>query len=141
MIGDAGLDAHSADVKTALVKLLNPDIGGHFAQADREERAFHLAGEDIIQSVARAFVSENAQLVVRVVNGQKKWQTLDVVPMRVGEQQGEVQRLIAELGHQLAPKQPQTSARIKNNDLTIGADFDAGIITAVLDSGRAGSCD
>ena len=112
-------------------------LAGHFAQANREERAFHLAGQHDFEAVARAFVPEDAQVVLRLIDGQKERQALDVVPVGVRQQQGQVERPGVEFGDQLAPQQPQPGAGVEDDDLAIGADLDTGSVAAVMDGGRA----
>ena len=72
MIGEGGLHAHRADVEAHLLEFLDADVGRHFAQADGEERAFHLAGQHDFQAVARAFVAEDAQVVLRLIDGAER---------------------------------------------------------------------
>ena len=128
---------HRADVEAHFLEFLDADVGRHFAQANREERAFHLAGQHDFQAVPRAFVAEDAQVVLRLIDGQKERQALDVVPVGMREQQSQVERLVVELGDQLAPQQPQSRAGVEDDDLAIGADLDAGGVAAVMDGGRA----
>ena len=83
MIGEAGFHVNRADIKTHVLQFLDANVCRHFAQANGEERAFHLAGEHIVEPMAGAFVTENAQLILRFVNRKKKGKALNMVPMRV----------------------------------------------------------
>jgi hypothetical protein len=55
--------------------------------------------------------------------------------MRVGKQQGEIERLFFKLGHQLASEQAQAGSGIEDDDLSPDANFDAGGIASVMDGG------
>src|ERR1039457_3062288 len=138
MIGEGGRHAHRTDVEVHFLEFLDTDVGRHFPQADREVRAFHLAGQNDFQPVARAFVAEDAQVVLRSIDRLEERQALDVVPMRVRQQQGQVERLRLEFGDQLAPEQAYARAGVQYDDPAIGPDFDTGSVAAVLYSGRPG---
>src|SRR6266404_1126955 len=112
MIGEPGADLEFADGETEIFEFLDLDVCRNLAQADGEKGAFHLAGQHVLQAVPRSFVAENTQMVLRLVNRQKKRQTLDMVPVRVRQQQRQVQRLVVELSRQFSSQQPQTGAGI-----------------------------
>src|SRR6266850_6828497 len=137
MIGHARRDADGANVEAGFFELLDFDVGGDFFQSNGKEGAFHLAGKNICQSVTRAFVTKNAQMVLWLVNGKEKRKALDMIPMGVGEEQGDFHWGIVELGEELATERTQTCATVENDDLVVGADFDAGSIAAVADGGWA----
>ena len=88
MVGHARFDMDGADAEGGLFEFFDKDIGGDFLKADREEGAFHLAGENVDEAVACAFVAEDAEAVLLLIDREKKWQALDVVPMGVGEKEG-----------------------------------------------------
>jgi hypothetical protein len=141
MIGHAGGDPDRANIEVGFFEFFDFYIGGDFFQSNREKRALHLAGENICEAVAGTFVTKNAKVILLFVNRQKKWEALDMIPMRVSEQQGDFNRGIVELGEELATERAQAGATIENDDLVIGADFDAGGIAAVPNGGWAGSWD
>ena len=89
----------------------------------------------------RALETKNAQVILRLIDGLKERQALDVVPMRMRQQQGQVQRLSLEFSDQVLPEQAHSRAGIEDDDLAIGADFDTGSIAAVLDGARPGRRD
>jgi len=76
-------------------------------------------------------------MVLRLIDGQKERQPLDVVLMRMRQKQGQIERLIVEFGDQLAPQQPQSRAGVEDDDLAIDTDFDTGGVAAVPNGGRA----
>ena len=83
--------------------------------------------------MTRAFVTEDAEMVLRLIDRQKKRQTLDVVPMRMCQQQGQIERLAVELGGQVLPEQAQASAGVQDHDLSGSPDFNTRGIAAVAD--------
>src|SRR6266849_2668506 len=111
VIGKPGANLKLTDGETEVLQLLDLDVGRHLAQADGKERTLHLAGQHVLQAVARSFVAENAEMVLRLIDRQKKRQALDVVPVRVRQQQRQVQRLVVELRGQLASEQPQADRK------------------------------
>src|SRR5262249_6191996 len=92
-------------------------------------------------AVARAFVTEDAQVVLLLVNGKKKGEALNMIPMSMGEEQGDFHGGIVELGEQLAAERAQAGAAVENDDLVIGADLDARGVSAVANGGWAGCGD
>src|SRR2546425_301053 len=138
MIGEKRLHAHLADAEVQLFELLNLQVGWHLSQANREERAFHLAAQYPLQPLARAFVAQNAKMVLRSVNRQEKRQPLDMVPMRVRQEQRQVQRPLVKLSNQRLPQRAQSRAGVQNDDLAISADLDTGSVAPVPYCSRAG---
>src|SRR2546422_696848 len=86
MIRIPGLNPDFANMKTHFFELFDADIGGHLAQTDGEEGTLHLAGQNIVQPMASAFVAENTQMILWLIHGQKKGQPLNVVPVGVSKQ-------------------------------------------------------
>ena len=141
MIGHAGFDADGADVEGGLFEFFDEDVGWDFFEADGEEGTFHLAGEDVSEAMAGAFVAEYAKAILWFIDGKKKREALNVVPMGVGKEECEFNWGMVELGHELTAEEAQAGAAIEDNDLAIGADFDAGSVAAVADGAWAGSWD
>jgi len=65
-----------------------------------------------------------------MINRPEERQTLNMVPMRVGEEQGQVERLVLEFGQQGLTERPQTRAGVEDDDFVTAADFHAGSIAA-----------
>ena len=102
-----------------------------------KERALHLAGEHDFQAMPRAFVAEDVQLVLRLINGDEERQALDVVPMRVGQQQASASSgWLSNSAASCWPKQAHAGAGIENDDLAVRAHLDAGRIAAIAHRGR-----
>jgi hypothetical protein len=141
MIGHAGFDADGTDVEAGFFELFDFDVGGDFLESDGKKRAFHLTGQDIREAMTRAFVAENAEAILFFINGEEKWKALNVIPMSVSEEKGHFHWGIVELDQELATQGAEAGAAVENDDLALGADFDAGGIAAVADGGGAGSGD
>ena len=62
-----------------------------------------------------------------------------MIPMRVREQQRQVQRMAAGFRQQLASERAQSRACIQNNDLPADAHLDAGGVAAITHRARARS--
>ena len=74
-------------------------------EGNGEERVFHLARQHDFQPVPRAFVAEDVQAALRLIDRDEERQALDVIPMGVGQEQGQIERLLVKLGDQLLPEQ------------------------------------
>ena len=83
MIGEPRPHADLADIKTHILEFFDFDAAGQFAEGHRKIRAFHLAGQHIHQSLARAFKTQDAQMTLRFVNRHEKRQALNMIPVGV----------------------------------------------------------
>lgn len=141
VIGAPGADEDGADVEIEIFEFLDFDVAGQFIEGDGKVGAFHLAHEGGEQAFARAFAAEDAQPAFRVVDGRKKRQALDVIPVRVGDEQGQVERTVFEFGQERLSQRTQTGAGVQNDDFIAAPDFDAAGIAAVADGVAAGRGD
>ena len=91
MIGALRAHADGAEVEIEVLQFLDFDVAGQPGKGHGEIGAFHLAGQGVDEPLARAFAAENAQPAALVVDRREKRQSLDVIPVRVGDEQGEVQ--------------------------------------------------
>ena len=64
-------------------------------------------------------------MVFGLVNRQKERQALDVIPVRVRQKQGKIERLFAELCQQFLPKQAQSGSGVQYDDLSRRTHFNA----------------
>ena len=80
---------HLADRELHLLQLFDRDVAREVLQTDGEKRCLHLPRQDRRQTNARTFITEDADLVLPVVGGEKKWQALDVIPVRVRDEERE----------------------------------------------------
>ena len=89
-----------------------------------------LAGEHADQAFARAFATQDTQSASGMINRPEERQALDVVPVRMGEQQRELERLIFEFRQQGLAERAQTRARVEDDDFAAASDFDTGSVAA-----------
>jgi len=127
-----------ADGKIEIAQFLDLDVAGQLGKGDGKVGAFHLAGERGDEAAARAFAAEHAEAAARIINGRKKWQALDVVPMRVRNKQGEIERFAFEFRCEGQAEFAQARAAIQDDDVIAVADFDASGVAAITDGGRPG---
>ena len=125
-------------MKFEFFQLGHVNIAGHVPHADREIGALHLRGQSRIETFARPFVAQNAQLVLCTVSRDKKRETLDVVPVCVRDQQREIDPLVLEFLRQRQAKPANSAPRVEDDDFAIGADLHARRVASVFDRARAG---
>ena len=141
MIHEHGLHADFADVKFHVAQFLDADVAGQFLQSHGKIGALHLRAERGRESLPRALVAENPDLIHGIVSRDKKRKTLDMIPMRVREQQREVQRLRAKFLGQRESEQPDARARVEHDDLAVRPHLHACRVAAVKNRVRPGRGD
>src|SRR5437763_16191599 len=87
MIYQCGVNLHFSEGELHVTQLVNHHPGGELTHRNRKERGSHRLSEDVSQSRPCAVKTENANFIIGVVRGFKKWQPLDVGPMRIGHEQ------------------------------------------------------
>ena len=87
MVHEHGPHLYFADVELHVAQFLNGDVARQFFQSDWKEGAFHLRAKRGGETLTRAFVTKNADIVLGIVGRDKKWKSLNVIPMGVREQQ------------------------------------------------------
>jgi len=87
MIGAVRPHEHGTDGKIKILELLDFDVAGQLVEWHGKVGAFHLAGECGDKALAGAFAAENPQAAERIVNRPEERQALNVVPVRVREEQ------------------------------------------------------
>ena len=89
----------------------------------------------------RAFATEDAEAAAGFVDGREEGQALDVIPVRVGNEEGEIERLGLEFFQERDTELTQAGAGIEDDDVLAGADFDTGSIAAVVNGAASRSGD
>ena len=141
MIRAMGADERGADGEIEIAQFLDLDVAGKFRKRHGEIGAFHLAGEGGDESLVRAFAAEDAEVAAGFVDGREERQALDVIPVRVGNEEGEIERLGLEFFQERDAELAQAGAGIEDDDVLAGADFDAGSIAAVVNGAASRSRD
>ncbi len=112
---------------------------GEGLERDRELERIHLAGERGLEPGPRSSRAENPDFVRRRVSRAEKRQTLDVVPVGVRNEQGEVERLRLQFAREGEAERANPAPGIENNHFVIESQFDAGGIAAVANRLGAGT--
>ena len=87
MIYERCVNVQFTERELHLVQFVNVHFRGELAHRDGKERRFHRLGHDFAERRPGAIKTENANFVFGIVRGLKKWEALDVVPVRVSNQQ------------------------------------------------------
>src|SRR4051794_28087692 len=77
VVRQTGFNVDFAHLKLHFFQFLDFDIGWNLRKFHREERAFHLAAKHMLQTASRAFVTQNPQMIARLVKWKKERQSLD----------------------------------------------------------------
>ena len=102
----------------------------HLIEVDGEIRLRHLAFQRFLERPS--FNSgEERDVILRTVDGDEERQTLDVIPVKVGEEEFDVQRLSRRFFHEGLAQIPDTTAGVKNEDVVRRrSNLDAGRVAA-----------
>src|SRR5437879_11649179 len=105
-------------------------------QANGKKRRFHLTGQDRAQTSTRSFVTQDPDQILAVVGRGKKRQTLNVIPVRVCNEKGQLDRSRSQLLFQRQTEGTNPSARVEHDNFAIGPHFYATRITTIPDRRR-----
>lgn len=141
MVCAVGADERGADGEIEIAQFLDVNVAGQFGERHGEIGAFHLTGEGGDEAFVRAFAAEDAEAAAGFINGRKEGQALDVIPVRVGNEEGEIERLGLEFFEERDAEFAEAGAGIEDDDVFAGADFDAGSIAAVVNGAASRSGD
>src|SRR5262245_41197634 len=124
MIEVLGDDAGAGDRELALHEIVKPDGRVELFQRHREIGPLHLAGEGRLELLASAAGTSTARgIEIPLVPGgeerREEWKALDVVPMRVGNQQVALQRALAGIQQGL-PEAVGAGTAVQNDECAIG---------------------
>src|SRR6476659_2123654 len=114
MISEFGPHLDWPDLKLHFLQFLNRQVAWELAQADGEKRRLHLAGQNLCQTSASAFITQNADEILLVVRGRKERQSLDMVPVSMRDQKSQLHRARPEFFVQSETKQANPGAGIEN---------------------------
>src|SRR6266513_3241909 len=99
-------------------------------QANGKKRGLHLTGQDRAQTRTRSFVTQDPDQIFAVVGRGKERQTLNVIPVRVRNEKGQLDRSRSQLLFQRQTKSTNPRARVEHDNFTVGPHFYATRITA-----------
>src|SRR5436853_6662761 len=87
------LHLHLADLKLHVLELLDREMTRQVMQTHWKERRLHLASQDGAQASTRSFITKNTDQILTIISRGKEWQTLNVIPVGVGNQKSQFERL------------------------------------------------
>ena len=125
--------------KVETPQLLDDHVSRHLLESDGKIGALHLTRQSAGEALARAFVTQDADGVPGFISGQEEGKALDMIPMRVGDEEGDVHRGAVELAGQLEAQRPDARPGVQDDDLIVRAHFDAGGVASILHRGGSGS--
>ena len=137
MIGPQRADGRGAKNEIGTGNFRNFDLAREVRERDRKERFFHLAVEGGRDFRPRAGDAEDAQPAAGFKQRREKRQSLDVVPVRVGNQEVKVERFPGKFREERFAECPQASAGVEKDEVGAGTDFHAGGVAAVADRARS----
>src|SRR4029434_10915964 len=105
------------DIEFEAFQLRKFDMSRHFLHRNREVRALHLNRKSRFQSLPWPFKSQNSHPIPLIVRRREKWKPLDVIPVRMRDQNSDVNRMSFELFPQLLSKSPNPGPGIENDQL------------------------
>jgi len=127
----AGDDADVVEVHPLFADFMEMPLGGHGFHIHGEVRVGHLAFQGALQALVFKAVGIKEELVAGTVKGFEEGDALDVVPMKVREEDAGVDGALAELAFEGAAQEAEAGAAVKEEELAAGrAEFDAGGVAA-----------
>src|ERR1700730_1781650 len=136
MIHKLGLHLHLADVKLHVLKFFDREMTRQLMQANREKGRLHLSGQDRAQTSARSFITQDPDQILAVVGGRKERQTLDVIPVRVCDEERQRDWLRSQLFFQRKTETANPGARVEHDNFAVCPHFYAAGIASIPDRGR-----
>src|SRR2546422_6007524 len=112
-------------------------MAGQLPQADGKIRTLHLRGENSGQAFSGALEAEDADVVGRIVSGLEEGEPLHVVPVRMGNDQCQVERLAPELRAKRFAERADAGAGVENDEFAVPAKLDARGIAAIANGVRS----
>ena len=120
MVQVTGGDLNGAKVKGALGKLVVANRGVELAKCHREIRVLHLPGEGILQALPQTLRRVDVPFVPLDEERSKKGKSLDVVPVRVSEQEMTAHGTLARR-HKVSTQIMSTGAAVQDNQSPISS--------------------
>src|SRR4051794_33638529 len=100
MIGKHRPHFDHAEIELHVAQLLEREVRRHLVETYREEGGLHLFKERAAQSVDRAFVTEHANVYLRMIRRDEERKSLDVIPVSVGNENKDVKSRRGHLLHE-----------------------------------------
>src|SRR2546423_7681192 len=104
---------------------------GQFMQAHWKKGRLHLRGQDRAQTSTRSFITQDPDQILADVDGDKERQTLDVVPVCVGDEKSQLDRLRSQLLFERETETTNPGARIEHDNFAVCPYFYAAGIASI----------
>src|SRR5262245_13944630 len=140
MIQRQTLHQDAANFLAPIIEVVGSDFGPERSEPDGEVIRLHLAGQELKKTVVTLPGAVDQETISRHIGRAEEGKTLDVIPMRVAEQQVTGNGRFStrqQVGAQFA----DTRAGVANEQVIIAADFHAGRVATVFASPVARSRD
>src|SRR5262245_41818710 len=135
-----GSDPNGAKIKSALAKLVVTNRGVELTKRHREILVFHLPGECIFKPLPQTQRRVDVPFVAWNEKWRKKRKTLDVVPVRVSEQEMTAYWSFARC-HQASAQIMRAGAAVEDNQCPVrGPHLHAGGVAPVANRARPRLC-
>src|SRR2546423_1185732 len=125
------------DLEIHRLKLFDFDLSRQVVERDGEERCCHLSVQNLAQTTARPVITKNLDLVFVVIGRHEKRETLNVIPVNVGNEQAELNRARPEFTLEGKAELSNSRSGVQHDEFVVSAHFHAGGVTAVTDGCRA----
>src|SRR6266481_4335815 len=135
-----GSDLNGAEVKGAFDKVMVANRGAELAKCHREIRVLHLPGEGILQALPQTLRRVDVPFVPLDEERREKGKTLDVVPVRVSEQEMTAHGALARR-YEASAQIMSTGAAVEDNQRPVcGAHLHTGGVAPVANRARPRLC-
>src|SRR6266576_1644885 len=100
-------------------------------KANWKKRRLHLAGQDRAQTSTRSFITQDPDQILAVVGRGKERQSLNVIPVRVCNEKGQLDRSRPQLLFQRQTESTNPGARVEHDNFAVGPHFYATGIASI----------
>ena len=133
MIEPCGLNSHPVHIEAAVFNVAKLTSGAHLVHIHGKVGRFHLLGHDLLEVGLAAGGMKKELSVGAVVKGTEEGDALNVIPVKVGDEDVGGKGAVAELALEFASEDTETGAAIKDVNLIVDAHFHAGGIASVAE--------
>src|SRR5207249_2373562 len=131
MVQGKALHQDTADLLAPVIEVIRIDLRPQRSEPDREVIRFHLAGQELVETIVAWLCAVNPEMVSRHVRRTKEGKALNVVPVRVTEEKVPVEgsfSTVQQVGAQFA----DSRTGVANEQVITESDFDAGRVAAIF---------
>src|ERR1035438_10081351 len=139
MIQKLRADLDSFHIVRTFREVMISDRRTQLSQLNRKVSVLHLARKNLRKGILGALRTAHVETIPRHKQRDEKWEALNVIPMRMTQQDGSHDGLLR-VRHEVSAQRPGARAAVENESRTgVCHDLDAGCIASKLDRGWPGS--